>query len=334
MQPVGSGPFMLEDWMPGTSLTMVANPRYNGHRPVDESDGPVAIDELHIRFINDQATRINALQSGEVDVAYITTAPLLAPLEDDPHYIILDDPTRGYIFAGLNTTHAPFDDLAMRQAVAQAINKQDIVDLAQDGLGVVTNTPIPPSIFGYNADLESEALPYDPAAAQAILAEQGYGPDNPLGPITILTTTFPTYSAIATVLQAQLAAVGIQAEIQVLDYGGMVAAANSGQFDILITRLDWNDPDLLRVYLAEGASANRYGYASPAMEALTTEGRQTFDPEARYPIYTEAQQIVMADLPIIPLNMPITNVVINNRLQGADLIHSHVSLENAALSAE
>ncbi len=330
VQPVGSGPFMLSEWVQGNSLTLVQNPRYNGHRPVDASTGPVDIETLHIRFTADQTTRINGLLSGEVDIAYITTVPLLEPLKDNPDFTILDDPSRGLIFAGFNTARAPFNDVTMRRAVAHAINKQEIVDLARDGLGVVTNTPIPPSIFGYNPDLEGEAPAFDPDKARELIADNGYGPDNPLE-VRLLTSTFPTYDAMATVIQAQLADVGINASIEVLDFGGMVAAAGRGEFDLMITRLDWNDPDLLRVYFAAGASANRYGYANPALDALTDQGRQIFDQDQRFAIYTEAQQVLIEDLPIIPLHMPITNVVVNNRVQELEMIHSHVSLENAII---
>lgn len=328
--PVGSGPFMLQEWIQDNSLTLVPNPLYNGHRPIDAEAGPVAVDALHIRFTTDQTARVNGLLSGEVDIAYITSAPLLEPLRGDPKFSLLDDPSRGFIFLGFNTARAPFDDVTLRQAVAHAIDKQAIVDLARDGLGTVVDSPIPPSIFGYNPALDSEAPAYDPDASRELLAAAGYGPDNPLE-VRLLTSTFPTYDAMATVIQAQLVEVGINATIDILDYGGMVAAANAGEFDVMLTRLDWNDPDLLRVYFSAGASANRYGYANPALDALTDEGRRTFDPEERFAIYTEAQRILLADLPIIPLHMPITNVVINNRIQGVELVHSYVSLENAQI---
>ncbi len=329
-QPVGSGPFMLAEWIPDNRLTLVPNPRYNGHRPVDETPGPVAVDALHVRFTTDESTRVNALLSGEVDIAYISSAPLLEPVEDNPDFRILDNPARGVVFAGFNCARPPFQDVNLRHAVAYAVNKQEILDIARDGLGVVINTPLPPSIFGYSPELEEEALTYDPDAARELLAAAGYGPDNPLE-ITILTSTFPTYDAMATVMQAQLAEVGINATIEVLDFGGLAAAASAGEYDIVITRFDWNDPDLLRVYLGSGSSGNRYGYASPELDALVAEGRQTFDPERRFEIYTQAQRVVMQDLPLLPLHMPITKVVVNNRVQDVALIHSHVSLENASI---
>lgn len=332
--PVGTGPYVLADWIPQNSLTLVANPLYNGHRPIDEEAGPVAIDELQIRFTTDQMTRVNALQAGEVDVAYLTSSPLIEQMAANDNFHIMDNPARGLLFAGFNTGEGSvFNDVRLRQAVAHAINKQDVLDIAKDGLGVVVNTPLPPTIFGYDANLEAEALTYDPAAGRDLVAEAGYGPDNPVQ-VTILTSTFPTYDTMATVIQAQLAEIGIQAEVQVLDFGGMIAAANAGEYDIVVTRFDWNDPDLLRVYLSEASigSGNRYFYANPALDALTTQGRQEFDPDARMAIYAEAQRILMQDVPWVPLHMAITKVVVNNRIHDADMVHSHVALENAFLT--
>lgn len=332
--PIGTGPYTLADWIPQNSLTLVANPLYNGHRPIDEEAGPVAIDEVHIRFTTDQMTRVNALLAGEVDVAYLTSAPLIEQMAASEGFTIMDNPARGLLFAGLNTgENSVFNDVRLRQAVAHAINKQDLLDIAKDGLGVVVNTPLPPTIFGYAEALEAEALTYDVEAARALVAEAGYGADNPLQ-IKILTSTFPTYDTMATVIQAQLAEVGIVAEVEVLDFGGMVAAANAGEYDIVVTRYDWNDPDLLRVYLSEASigSGNRYFYANPDLDALTTAGRQEFDPAARLAIYADAQRILMQDVPWVPLHMAITKIVVNERIHDADMIHSHVALENAYLA--
>ena len=330
-QPVGSGPFMLAEWIPQNTMTLVPNPNYNGHRPFDESPD-LDVDELRVRFTTDQTTRINALLSGEVDIAYITSAPLLEPVRDNPDFRILDVPTRGMIYVGFNTGSPPFDDVSLRQAVAHATQKQDILTIAADSMGVLTNTPLPPTIFGYDPALEAERLAYDPDAARALLADAGYTPENPLA-VRLLTLTSPTYQTIATVLQAQLAEVGIAANIEALDYGGLLSAMNDGDYDMVVLRYGWNDPDVLRVYLSEAAigGSNRYFYANPEFDALVAEGRRAFDPEARLEAYREAQRILMTDVPWLPLYVPVTSVVVNNRVQNVEVVHSYVTLENAEI---
>lgn len=333
--PVGSGPLMLAEWLPESSLTMTRNPNYTGHRPYDLDKGPISFDTMQVRFTVDQAARVSALLTGEVDIAYLSSAPQLERLADNPDFTVLDSPTRGLVFAGFNTGKAPFDNVNLRRAVAQAIDKQLILDIAAEGLGVVVDVPIPPSIFGYDPEIEAEvraALPYDLEAARAAVETAGYSVDNPLT-IRILTSTFPTYDTMAEIIQAQLAEIGINASVEVLDFAGLAAAANAGEYDIVVTRYDWNDPDLLRIYLSEASigGANRYFYANPELDALTTQGRMTFDPEARLAIYADAQRIVMADLPWVPLHMGITKVVVNNRVQGVRLVNSYVLIDDVTL---
>jgi peptide/nickel transport system substrate-binding protein len=217
----------------------------------------------------------------------------------------------------------------MRRVVAQAIDKQVLLDIATQGLGVVVNTPIAPSIFGYNPALENESLSYDPEAARAALTETDYNGET----VTILTSTFPTYADMATVIQAQLAEIGLNAEIEILDFGGVRATTGEGSYDILITRYDWSDPDILRIHLGTGADGapNRYHYSNPDLDALLAEGRQTYDMDERFTIYTEAQRVVMDDQAWVPLHMPITKIIVNADITGVEIDNSHVALDDAVV---
>lgn len=331
--PVGTGAFTLSEWIPENSLTLVPNPNYTGvQRPWTEADAPPQIDALNVSFTTDQSARASALIAGQADIAYITSPPQLARLAAMPEFYILDSPGRSLVYAGFNTERAPFDQPGVRQALVQAINKDDVLAVASEGMGEVVDTPLPPTLLGYDAALEAEAFQYDPDAARQQLAELGYTEDNPLE-ITILTSTFPTFEVISTVMQQQFAAVGVNATIDVLDYSAVREMATNGDYDMLVTRYDWNDPDVLWRYLAEEniGSTNRYFYRNPALDALLLEGRAEFDPVTRSAIYAEAQQIILEEVPIIPLYMPATKVVVNNRVQGADVLHSHVVLDAAEI---
>lgn len=329
--PVGTGAFMLNAWLPETSVTLVPNPAYTGvQRPWTDASAPPQIDALTISFTTDQSARASALIAGQADIAYITSPPQMARLAAMPDFYLLDSPGRSLVYAGFNTEREPFNQPGVRAALAQAVNKDDVLLVASEGMGQVVNTPLPPTLFGYDAALEDEALQYAPDAARAQLAELGYTDDNPLQ-ITILTSTFPTFEVISTVMQQQFAAVGVDATIDVLDYSAVREMATAGNYDMIVTRYDWNDPDVLSRYLAEAniGTTNRYFYRNPALDALLLQGRTTFDPAARAQVYADAQRIILADVPIIPLYMPATKVVLNNRIQGADVLHSHVVLDAA-----
>lgn len=319
LTPVGSGAFMLADWVQGNSITLVANPNYSGHRPTGSAND---VAELQIRFTSDEAMRVNALLSGEVDIAFLSSAPQLDRIAEDATFTVLESPSRGMVILGVNTERVPLD---VRQIIAQAIDKQIIVDIAVPGLAVPVDSPIPPSIYGYNGDLVGMA--YDPEAARAALETVE------VGTLTILTSTYPTNQTIATIIQAQLSEIGIDAEIEVLDFAASREAASAGDYDLLVTNYNWNDPDLLRLYLStESISApNYYFYSNADFDALVQQGRTTYDDAARYEIYTQAQQIVMEELPWIPLYMPITKVVVNNRIANVSLLNTHVVLDSAQI---
>ncbi len=331
--PVGTGPFMLDSWTPESELTMVPNPLYAGHRPWVDVNGPPSIESLRVQFSRDESARASALLAGDADLAYLASASQLGRFEGNGDFTLLDSPSRGMNYLGFNTAREPFDNVQVRQALAQAINRDEVLLIASDGLGIVANTPLPSNIFGYSEELEADAIVYDPEAAQATLAEAGFGSDNPLS-VTILTSTFPTFQSIATVIQAQWAAVGVNAEVEVLDFSVVRDMAIEGDYDMLVTRWDWNDADVLRRYLGTESipSTNRFAYSNPELDELFMLGRQEFDPEARTAIYADVQRIIQRDLPILSLYWPVTQVVYNNRLQDVGLLHSHVVLDAATLA--
>lgn len=329
--PVGTGSFMLDSWVSESELTLVPNPNYAGHRPWTDATTPPNIDLLRVRFNSDEAARVNALLAGEADLIYLASGGQLERVEGVEGYTVLDSPARALVYVGFNTDRAPFNNPEVRRAVSQAIDKSNVLLLAAEGAGQIVDTPLPPTIFGYDESLASEALPYDPAAAQQRLSSAGV--TTPLN-ITILTSTFPTFEAIGVVLQAELAALGINAEISVLDFAAVRDVALAGDYDLLITRYDWNDPDVLWRYLGTDnlGDTNRYFYSNSELDDLFDAGRTTFDPDERLSIYAEAQRLILEDAAILPLYMPITQVVVSDRVQGVDLLHSHVVLEDAVIA--
>ena len=326
--PVGTGSFMLESWIAESELTLVPNPYYAGHRPWTATAVPPTIDHVRVRFSTDESARVNALLAGEADIIYLASGAHVDRVGENAQ--VLENPARALVFLGFNTARPPFDHPEARRAVEQAINKDDMLTLAVDGLGEVLDSALPPTIFGYDAALAESGLPYDPAAASDRLAASGAVIDRP---ITILTSTFPTFEAIGVVLQAQLAALGITAEITVLDFATVREVALAGDYDILITRYDWNDPDVLWRYLGTHnlGDTNRYFYSNPSLDALLTEARGLFSLEERAALYADAQRMIMDEAPIIPLYMPTTIIVVSDRIQNVGLLHSHVVLEDAVI---
>lgn len=328
VEPVGSGMFMIAEWVPQSRMVLTRNPHYAAQLPTDDPDVESQVEEIVVRFVRDQATMANALLAGEADIAYISSVPQLERLESDPAFDVLEDASRGILFIGFNMGGAPFDDERMRQAVAMAVRKAEIVEIAASGKAEVVHSPIPPTIFGHNPDLEADAFAYDQDAARDLIAAAGYEGES----VTLLASTYPTHQTIATLLQAQLVEIGLNVELEILDYAGMRAAASAGEYDMVVTRYAWNDPDLLRLYLATEGESNRYFYSSAAFDEQVALGRRTFDLDERYAIYTEAQRIAMREVPIVPIYMSITTIVVRNTLEGVGVLHNHVLLDDVTFA--
>ncbi len=166
---------------------------------------------------------------------------------------------------------------------------------------------------------------YDPAKAKALLAEAGFsqgadgtwtrGKDKVGG--VLLTSSRAPNDAIATVLQSQLKAIGVPLEIRQMDSAAAIAMSSRGQFDLLLWRYDWNDADVLNIYLSSAniGGTNRVFYSNKTLDGLFYQAARQMDDKARNQLYVEAQKIILTDAPWQPLYIPVDVTVIRSRVQ-------------------
>ncbi|MEW6375816.1 MAG: ABC transporter substrate-binding protein, partial [Thermodesulfobacteriota bacterium] len=162
-KPVGTGPFMFKEWVPGNKFVMVRNENYWGKKPL--------LQEVTWRVIPDDASRVVALETGEVHVA-VRIPPFDIPrLKANPKLSVIGAPSVRTIFLGFNALKEPFHDKRVRQALNYAVNKEAIVKHMLGGVGRVSDAPISPGIFGYTPIKTYE---YSVEKAKALLAEAGF----------------------------------------------------------------------------------------------------------------------------------------------------------------
>jgi len=312
--PVGSGAYMLEKWDPGVSITLVKNPDYAWAPDVVENQAAPHIDRLVFSILPDVSQQVAAFEAGEVDILFVNQPSHVERLRQNPDAELVETTLNSLIYLGFNLSRPPFDDLRVRQAFSHAVNKEEILETALGGIGQVAVSPLAATLPGFDPSVEAYALDYDPERTAALLAEAGFtqGPDGtwaadgvPLE-VTLLTSTRPPNQAIATVLQSQYKAVGIPVEIQTLDSGAAMDAATAGNYDLLLWRYDWNDADVLRVYLSTSriGRTNRNFYSNPELDRILDEAARELDDERRNELYLEAQQIILTDAPWQPLYTP------------------------------
>ena len=325
-KPVGSGAFILEKWEPGVAITLVKNPQYAWGPAVLDNQAAPNLDRLVFKIIPDIAQQVTAFQAGEVDVLFINQTSHVAKLQQDPNTEMVETTLNSLIYLGFNVKKPPFDDVRVRQAISHAVNKDELVKVALGGIGEPAFAPLAPTLPGFDPSLKSAELGFDLEKSKALFAEAGFsqGGDGvwakdgqPLT-ATLLTSTRPPNQALATVLQSQLKAAGVQVEIQQLDSGAAQEAATAGTYDLLLWRYDWNDPDVLRVYLSTSriGRTNRNFYSNPELDALLDQAAHEMDDAKRSALYLDAQKILLQDAPWQPLYTPKDFIAIRKDVSG------------------
>jgi len=324
---VGSGPFILDSWEAGQAITLKRNPDYAWGPPLVDNQGPPHLDALVYKVIPDATTQVTALKAGEVDVLFINQPSHVQSLGGEESIQMEEAVLNSLIYLGYNTQAPPFDEVLVRQALAHAVNKEEILDLALGGLGQVAYAPLPPTLPGFDPGLKDYELGHDPAKAQALLVEAGFEQtedgtwqrDGQTLQGVLLTSTRAPNEAIATLLQSQFKAIGVPVEIQQLEGRAVMDATNEGQFDLLLWRYDWNDPDALNVFLSSDriGRTNRVAYSNPEVDALLEQGARELDEATRQALYVEAQQIILQDAPWQPLYNPVDVIAVREGVKDA-----------------
>jgi len=328
--PVGSGPFKFDSWAPGEAVTLVRNEDYTWGPAVLENQGAAYLDQVVFKIVPDASMQATAFQSGEVDILFINSPSQIARLKEDPAAQMIETTLNSLIYLGFNTQKPPFDKIQVRQAFAYAIDKQELVDVALAGIGAAAFSPLAPTLPGFDASLASLERATDLTKAAELLVEAGYaeqadgswlGSDGqPLVVELIISTRAPN-EAIATVLQEQLKKAGIEITIRALEAAAVSETTTAGDYQAMLWRYDWNDADVLNVYLSTSriGRTNRSGYSNPQLDGLLEQASHELDQAKRDSLYSQAQVILMDELPWIPLYTPKDFIVMRSSIEGAKI---------------
>jgi peptide/nickel transport system substrate-binding protein len=283
---VGTGPFKLASWKPNQSLLVQRNPVYWQIAP-DGEPYPYA-DAIEFRPISETQQRVNALESGEIDVMLTPQANVIAgPLTDlrnlgDINLLVSEEHAE-VNFVMLNSSRAPFDNPDMRRAVAMGLDRDQINELANAGFPTVADQPFPPGDPGY---VDDPGFPqYDPEAAKALVDK--YVDGGGKAELTLTVQADPTLLARGEIIQNQLSKVGIAVKIQSVDQTTLVSDAISGGFQAMtFRRHPGGEPDLQYIWwYGVNNPVNFARIADPEIDRLLDEGRSNPDPAQRTQSY-------------------------------------------------
>ncbi|MEV1175530.1 ABC transporter substrate-binding protein [Nonomuraea sp. NPDC049784] len=313
--PVGSGPFVFEKWTKGQSITYRKNPDY-AWGPPGQHAGAAYLDGLEIRFLAEDATRYNALLSGEVDVIDNTPPSDVQDVKSnqDLNFTTIDRP--GHPFSvWLNTGRAPFGDQRVRQALTLTVDRKAIIDSVSFGQWKLATGFVTPSTPDH---AEGGQIGYDPAKAAKLLDEAGWtGKDKDgirtkdgkrLTAVALDSGVNPQNTQILVQTQAAAAKAGI--EIKIENVTAQIASdrAARGDFDVSVGIWTTNTADVLWIqYSSENITTgkrrgqNTTRLADPQIDKLLDQARAATDGAKRAELYGQAQARLIDLAPAVPL---------------------------------
>ena len=273
-RPDGTGPFRFDAWTRGDRLRLVKNP---DHR----NAGNVALDAVTFRFISEPAAATAALLAGELDAFPGFPAPeLVAQFEADPRFNVQISSTEGEVILAMNNSRAPFTDLEFRRGVSHALDRDEIIEGAMYGFAVPNGTFFPPHHPAW-VDL-TDRYPHDPDIARELIAGSVHDGRR----LTMRLPPFPYAQRSGEIIQAQLAAAGLDVAIESVEWGFWLDEVfNNRNYDFTI--IAHTSPNDLGNF-ARGPEYF-YGYEDAEFEALWAAIRTETDEDARNELLRQAQ---------------------------------------------
>ncbi len=317
--PIGSGPYLFEQFVPQERVVLRNTEVHYRAQPRAAS--------IVVTILRDEDRALQALRDGELDAIGWDVEPALARrvLDNPEEYAgirVSDAPGVETWTLLLNLRRAPYDSPAIRQALAQAIDREAIVGVVLSGFGDVGAPGLFPTASAWrNKDIEP--IPFDPQAAVAQLQSAGFNDvdgdglrDNPDGSalrLPIACVELPVPLQVAERVAADLAALGLSSEVTAIPQDEWVPTLMQAQFDVALYSIALDGPEMLFFYLHssrgawnEGHSSglNYGGYANPQFDEMVSASLQELDPLQRQELVYQMQEILAVDLPHIPLYCP------------------------------
>ena len=286
---LGSGPFKLDNWEPNAREVLSANTEWAG--------GELAIDGIDITVLPDETAILASLRAGQLDFALIND-PLIATLvPNEPNLQLNRVGALAYNVLQLNPSRPPMDNLKVRQAMSCAINRQEIVDAALAGEGAVSGPMTvpafaqdPASLFCFEQDVER---------AKQLMEEAGMA-DGFSAKVIAATGEPPVAAAEAQVLQAQLAEIGVNLEIEMMELSVYVDTWLKGDFDMAVAQ-NGGRPDPYpmynRYFTKEGNLLAVSNFVDDATDSLMKQGQAETDPAKRVEIFQEFERHLAEQAP-------------------------------------
>lgn len=313
--PVGTGPFVLEEWRQGEQVVLRKRDDYWGE--------PAKLDRIVFRQIVDDGARLLELEAGTADVAIRIPPTEWQRIDANPNMKVDRTPGLRTIYMYFNTQKPPFDDVRVRQAFNYAVNNEAIVNALLAGAGRASDAPMAPPVFGYSPQTPYR---YNPSLARQMLQEAGFDFSRTYV-IHHPTGRYNQDALIAAAVQQNLRAIGVQTELVTMEWTTYLDFVRRpvNENEVEIGLLGWGvatmDADYALVEMFHSAQWPAAGfnlgfYKNPAVDAALDAGRFNADPNARLAAYAEAQRLIWEDAPWIFLHSELQLTGLRSNVEG------------------
>jgi oligopeptide transport system substrate-binding protein len=306
---VGNGPFRLASRKIRDRMRLVRNEHYWGR---DE----VRLGSIDVLATESAATGLNLYLSGQVD--WITTVPttVVPELMSPPRSDFQPAPEMTVYYYRLNTTRPPLDQVAVRRALAMAVNRQELVEHVTRAGETPARSFVPPGMAGYTSP---EGVGFAPAEARRLLAEAGFPDGRALPKLTILYNNDEGHQLIAEMIQDQWKRhLGVQVEPVNQEWGSYLNSQRQLQYQVSRSGwvADFADPNtFLKMYVTGGAD-NQTGWSNADYDRLIDQARRESDQASRLGLLHQAEAILLREQPIIPLYFRVSKNMVREGVRG------------------
>lgn len=312
---IGTGPYKLKEWKKGDRLVLVKNPYYKWGPDWMENNGAPIIDEIVMRMIPEETSRMMELEAGNVHITRDVSATMLQKLKQSSEVKILTSESTRLGYLAYATDKKPFTDVRVRRAINHAINKEEIIKYVFRGTAKPAYGYLPPILKDeYYPDSEKIGYEYNPEKAKQLLKEAGYG--NGLK-LKLAAENTSEFRKLAEVLQNQLKQVGIEVDIQLYDSSSYTAMLKEGKQELFLRVYSWPNADILDWFLLSGQFPypNHSRWKDAKTDEMIMKASRSLTWEERAAGYHEVQKHLIRQAVWAPIYIPNKDIAVRKEVK-------------------
>ena len=309
--PLGVGPYILQEWISGEKIVLKRNPDFKWAPSFAGNPGPAYIETIEIRIMPEYATVVAALEVGEVDFYYLIQPQDIEHLEEAGVIIQRSLAAGMEPFIAMNLSRPVFQDIRVRQALNLAVDRESLIKVAAPGTAVPQYGPLSPTVSGYWPGVEQIGYSYDLQRARELMAAAGWSlnsdglleKDGRPFEMTLNFIPWNGHDVVAQVLQQQLGELGIDVALAQQEFGSFIATGSAGDYDLALSFYLAPEFDVVYRFFHSNnlGAANISQLADPRLDAILDRTRRETDAARRQAAADEAQRYIVEQAYVVPL---------------------------------